>query len=671
MITNTGKEIVAKYLLGTAPAYASYIALGCGAKPRPLINSITMADSASNIITVSNTNGLWVGAKITLASQEMTEISDQGTVGVVSGAGPWTTTITLTSVGATTAGIQVGHKITATASVGSLGVGGVCTVTSINSATQIAVTVTGGTTPTTGTITDINFGTGKLSTSTDTIVTAITSGTTFVVDPSPIVPLLDATINIQTDPSTQVLDFEMFRIPITSRGYVNDSGINKLILTAELPTEERYEISEVGIFSAGSNSSAGSADSKTITAFSGRENWQFNSGTTLSEPPLLPNSTYPNITDSNFNFITIQDSFQMTADNSVFFNSPNRPDRYERCRYLNNIYMLRGNTALLSGNSGSFIKESGTKFLQITNQIVDLSRNSTSDLLKVAFALVPVTDAGSTVPEKIKIMIEFANGDGTQYARLEEQLTTLDYQDNRYIVVVKRLDQLNYSTTFDWKQVSVIRIYTSTIDDIATVSKQSNGTTVTLTTASHGIPVNATITNASGVGGIVTYTATNTFIPGDIVTISGVTPSAYNLSNVTVTEANGSTFKISNTATGTYSTGGTAIIQNAKVTVGGVNGAGSGFDGTFTLSSVPSSTQISYASISTVTGLTGIVGNVDIYRPNYYIALDAIRFDNISTSNPLYGMTGYSIIQNTNAETVIKGASTSNYIEYRFILDVT
>jgi hypothetical protein len=33
MITNTGKTIIAKYLLGQAPAYASYIAIGCGATP--------------------------------------------------------------------------------------------------------------------------------------------------------------------------------------------------------------------------------------------------------------------------------------------------------------------------------------------------------------------------------------------------------------------------------------------------------------------------------------------------------------------------------------------------------------------------------------------------------------------------------------------------------------
>ena len=74
--------------------------------------------------------------------------------------------------------------------------------------------------------------------------------------------------------SKSSLDFEMFRMPISSRGYVNDSGVNKLVLTAELPTEERYEITEVGIFSSGANPSAGQSDSKTVFAFTDTENWQ-------------------------------------------------------------------------------------------------------------------------------------------------------------------------------------------------------------------------------------------------------------------------------------------------------------------------------------------------------------------------------------------------------------
>jgi hypothetical protein len=59
-------------------------------------------------------------------------------------------------------------------------------------------------------------------------------------------------LNIDDTPENfstkESLDFEMFRVPISSRGFVNENNINKIVLTAELPTEERYEITEVGIF---------------------------------------------------------------------------------------------------------------------------------------------------------------------------------------------------------------------------------------------------------------------------------------------------------------------------------------------------------------------------------------------------------------------------------------
>jgi hypothetical protein len=77
-------------------------------------------------------------------------------VSSVSGAGPWTATITGIS---STAGILVGQNITATAGTGSL-FGGAPTnvvVASVASGTSITVTVTGGTTPTVGTITAITI----------------------------------------------------------------------------------------------------------------------------------------------------------------------------------------------------------------------------------------------------------------------------------------------------------------------------------------------------------------------------------------------------------------------------------------------------------------------------------------------------------------------------------
>jgi hypothetical protein len=51
--------------------------------------------------------------------------------------------------------------------------------------------------------------------------------------------------------------------------------------------------------------------------------------------------------------------------------------------------------------------------------------------------------------------------------------------------------------------------------------------------------------------------------------------------------------------------------------------------------------------------------------------LDALRLENVSAANPLYGLTGYAVIQNDTAETIIKTSNTSNYIEFRFSVGVS
>lgn len=84
--------------------------------------------------------------------------------------------------------------------------------------------------------------------------------------------------------------------------------------------------------------------------------------------------------------------------------------------------------------------------------------------------------------------------------------------------------------------------------------------------------LNPSITNVSGNGTVVTYTVSDVtaFYPGRTVTITGVDPSAYNLTNATVVTVNktNKTFTVNNAATGTYVSGGTATIQdNRTITV--------------------------------------------------------------------------------------------------------
>ena len=73
----------------------------------------------------------------------------------------------------------------------------------------------------------------------------------------------------------------------------------------------------------------------------------------------------------------------------------------------------------------------------------------------------------------------------------------------------------------------------------------------------------ASITNVVGSAGTVTYTAANSFVAGQTVTIANVLPFAYNLTAVTIASASGTQFTVTNGATGTYVSGGNATATVA------------------------------------------------------------------------------------------------------------
>jgi hypothetical protein len=54
----------------------------------------------------------------------------------------------------------------------------------------------------------------------------------------------------------------------------------------------------------------------------------------------------------------------------------------------------------------------------------------------------------------------------------------------------------------------------------------------------------------------------------------------------------------------------------------------------------------------------------------FYICLDALRLENTQTINPLYGLSGYSVIKTDSGTTVKKLENTTNYIEFRFGVDI-
>ena len=59
-----------------------------------------------------------------------------------------------------------------------------------------------------------------------------------------------------------------------------------------------------------------------------------------------------------------------------------------------------------------------------------------------------------------------------------------------------------------------------------------------------------------------------------------------------------------------------------------------------------------------------------IASDDFYVVLDALRFENLNTPNPLYGLVGYSVVQNDTASSIIKSPNTSNYVEFKFAIGV-
>ena len=311
------------------------------------------------------------------------------------------------------------------------------------------------------------------------------------------------------------LDFEMFRVPVTSRGYVNEDGIDKIVLTAELPTDERYEISEVGIYSAGANPSAGAYDSRSLFAFTVNENWEYHTQTSAVELPIVYEPLDAPNNDNIINQTYL--AFQTNSDNRLFTNE-DRISRYERARFYNNIVMLRGDVSALTVSGGHLSIGTGSEHIHLLGTSLDFNKNAPTDEIKLAFSIINKDPDPSIVPDEVRILLEFAEDDSVnptdkQWARFEIVMSANDYDfaNNRYYVITKQLQELYKSTGFTWNNVSIIKIYST-------------------------------------------------------------------------------------------------VINNGS----------------------PSE--------------------------DFYVGLDAVRFENVSTTNPIYGLTGYTVLKNTNAETIIKAA---------------
>lgn len=337
------------------------------------------------------------------------------------------------------------------------------------------------------------------------------------------------------------LDFEMFRVPITSRGYVTDivggQEVSKVVFTAELPTEQRYEVSEIGVYSAKSNPSATARDSRILYTFTESENWEYHQetsavglGSTVTAPLDGNDGSGSIVTPAGHDVV-----FRTTNDN-VLFSNPSRLSRYERCRFLNSSVMIPGDMSLLtiSGSGEMIAAETDINgyhrnHIHLSGTSIDLGKNSPGDEIRIAFSVINKDPIGDD-PSRVVILVEFANSDTVEtaeYAKFQIDFDSTRLANGRYLIEKKQIADLIKSGGFSWSDVNIVKVYVTIFDQ----------------------------------------------------------------------------------------------------------------------DDLPSS--------------------------NWYVMLDAMRFENTTTQNPVYGLTGYSPVMTADGNAFVKGANTSNLIEFRFGLDVS
>jgi hypothetical protein len=345
------------------------------------------------------------------------------------------------------------------------------------------------------------------------------------------------------------LDFEALRVRITSKGYVlDDSGNAQLVFSGEIPGDQRYEFTEIGIFSGKSNPAAGVLDSRVLYTFGQSENWEYHtkqfSRGIITETGLLNNGQPKSVIDLRDDNDDPVPVFRTNSDNQIF-NTRIRLDRYERPRFLDRAIVVVGNMSHIESSDGVLsIKTEDTEYygthIHLAGISPNFNRNSALDELRLSFSLIDKDELQTIDPERVRILIEFASSDSidpSNYARFEVDIDKDDviFENNRNFMVKKTLEELVKSSGFTWNTINLVKIYVSVFE-------------------------------------LDEY------------------------------------------------------------------------------------------------------DEEEILSDNFYVVLDGMRLENVQSQNPLYGLTGYTVIKNENeegtAEPIVKESNTSNTVEFRFGMDI-
>jgi len=436
--------------------------------------------------------------------------------------------------------------------------------------------------------------------------------------------------NIATTPSTpgtatrnfinrDQMTFEMFRVPIVSRGIITENNLTKVVFTAELPNLEQYGMTEIGIYPSGSNPTASTIDSRVLFNFSDTENWEYHSDVVEKPVSYVDGAGYANAAIK----ISGNDNFALINSYDPIFSTYYRMTSKEQPRFESKTLMLRGNTSAINTSPTIYSIYENSSFpenqshIHHTNVSFSFDKNSADDLLKLAFSVITEATSATQYSEigGLNIIVQFADSEtlgSSEYANMQFSLNSTDLKANnantQYYVAQKSLSELKTTSNFQWSSVNTVKVFASAFANV-------------------GTNVSASILT-SNVATITTSTVHDLLV-GDKI-----------------------------------------AINNRP-----------GYSGVYEIATVPTTTTFTYSTTTAnIASNTTDGGTVTKLLGNHWIALDGLRFENISSAaaNPLYGLTGYSLLAETAVSSngasitnypIVKQRNTNNLIEFKFAVD--
>ena len=268
-------------------------------------------------------------------------------------------------------------------------------------------------------------------------------------------------------PTKKSLDFEVFRVPISSKGFIKEDGVEKIVFKAEMPTNQRFQLSEVGLFPAQSNALAGKYDSKLLVTFTPSETWSYVKNGSASAVPYLNEALDQDNVLSN---ISVSQSVSFINSDATIFNNNDRKNRQEPPRFLNRSLMVSGSASIISED---FAIDENSYYIENSNISFDLSQNLPTDQIKLALSLVSKTATTNSNPDNVRIVLQFINNISNSPAESPKALLRFDLpsssfvsggETNRYITVSKNLSDFVKDDTFSFANVNLIKLYVSVLN---------------------------------------------------------------------------------------------------------------------------------------------------------------------------------------------------------------